>query len=151
MMTPQELLDALSTLPPDAPLVFQTDAGPIRGGYHVTEWRQNQIQSIDCGARKSGWTEAILQLLDGSGGRHMTVGRFVTILGQSIRHVDGLADSPFQVEFAPGNAGLRLYRPEAPRQGDEAVTLRLTESAALCKPAQQALAGVVAAGCCGAA
>ena len=150
-MTPQDLLDALSTLPPDAPLVFQTDAGPIRGGYHVTEWRQNRVDSIDCGAHTASWTEAILQLLDGSGGRHMTVGRFVTILGQSIRHVDGLADSPIQVEFAPGNAGLRLYRPETPRQDDGAVTLRLTESTALCKPAQQALDRVIAAGCCGAA
>lgn len=150
-MTPKDLLDALATMPPDAPLVFQTEAGPIQGGYHVTEWRQNRIDSIDCGARMASWTEAILQLLDGSGGRHMTVGRFVTILGQSIRHIDGLADSPIQVEFAPGNAGLRLYRPELPLQGDEVVTLRLSENAALCKPAQQALAGVVAAGCCGTA
>lgn len=137
-MTPDALLAMLSTSPPDAPLVFRTDKGEIRGGYHITELKLADIRSIDCGARRSSWRELSLQLLDGDGGDHMSVDRFRRILRQSAEHVDGLGATPMHVEFANDNIGMRLYQLAEPRRSGERVMLDLVETRARCKPAYEA-------------
>jgi len=134
-MTPETLRTALDELPAEAPLLFLTDEGEITGGYHVTELKLAHVTAIDCGARRSDWAEATLQLLDGHGGAHMTVGKFNVILAQSIRHVDGLGDAPLRVEFAHGNTDLRLLEIGAPVRRGQKVTIPLGAAHAVCKPA----------------
>ncbi|MEM1048895.1 MAG: DUF6428 family protein [Pseudomonadota bacterium] len=147
-MTLQDLLTALASLPSDASLIFETEAGPVAGGYHVTELKHATIKSIDCGARLSEWTEASLQVLDGRGGDAMTVGKFTGILVQSIRQVAGLGESPLHVEFAPKNVGMRIYQIGPPVVRDGQVVIRLTENRAQCKPAMDVFARHQAADCC---
>ncbi len=147
-MTPQHLFAALETLPSDAPLIFETDTGPVAGGYHVTELKHAAIKSIDCGARLSEWTEASLQVLDGRGGDAMTVGKFTGILSHSMRQVAGLGESPLHVEFAPKNVGMRIYQVGSPEMQDGQVVIRLTESRAQCKPAMEIFARPQADNCC---
>ena len=137
-MTLDQLLASTTSLPADLPLVFATDDGPIGAGYHVTELKLASILSIDCGARTSSWTEAVLQLLDGEGRGHMTIGKFNSILARSLKEVDGLGASPAFVEFGHGNAGMQIFRPGEPEAGGEAVTLRLKPVRAHCKPEQEA-------------
>ncbi|MEM1399992.1 MAG: DUF6428 family protein [Pseudomonadota bacterium] len=148
-MNPETLLGHLSALPATYPLVFETDEGPIGGGYHVTEWKHAKVTSIDCGARVSSWVETTLQLLDGGRGDPMTVEKFSGILATSIKEVDGLGASQMQVEFAPGNKGMRLYHPAEPQLDETAVTVRLTEGRAQCKPATEAVSQGRAVDCCG--
>lgn len=133
-MTLTDLHAALSDLPGDAPLIFRTDDGDIGGGYHVTEFKRARIDSIDCGGNRSAWTEAAIQLLDGSGGTHMTAGKFASILGKSVKAVRGLGDDDYSVEFAPGNVGMRTYRAETPELIGDAVVIVLREGNAICKP-----------------
>ncbi|MEM8702045.1 MAG: DUF6428 family protein [Pseudomonadota bacterium] len=147
-MTPNHLFTALKSLPADAPLIFETEAGPVAGGYHVTELKHATIKSIDCGARLSEWTEASLQVLDGQGGSAMTVGKFTGILAQSIRQVTGLGESPLHVEFAPKNVGMRIYQVASPEMQDGQIVIRLTENRAQCKPAMDVFARHQAADCC---
>ena len=149
-MTPETLLAHLESLPADAPLIFRTDDGPIQGGYHVTELKHARISSIDCGARQAQWDEAALQLLDGMGGDHMTVGKFAAILAQSIRHVAGLGPAPLTVEFGHGNRVKQVFHPGAPRLEVGVVVVPLDGSRAVCKPAQESLQAAPAS-CCGAA
>ena len=146
-MTPREFDTALSASPVDARLIFETSEGPIGPGYHVTEWKLAHVQSIDCGARRDDWTEASLQLLDGDGGQHMTVGTFRGILAKSMTALPDLADAPFSVEFAPGNAGLRIFQANAPRLDADRVTVTLQDGGATCKPALTAIDATE--GCCG--
>ena len=143
-MTIDDLTAALAALPADAPAVFATDEGPIGEGYHVTELKLARIDSIDCGGRMDGWTEAMLQLLDGAGRTHMSVGKLQGILDQSRRRIEGLGDAPLRVEFAPGNDGLCIYgAPAVAMTGGRAV-LRLMPDRAACKLAAEARR----AGCC---
>lgn len=142
-----DLLAATRSLPPDLPLVFATDDGPIGAGYHVTELKLARIVSIDCGGRTSSWSETVLQLLDGNGRSHMQVGKFADILAQGIRNVDGLGDSPAFVEFGHHNAGMQIFRPNAPEMTDGAVILRLEAVRAHCKPALEATTAAPASGC----
>lgn len=148
-MTPDDLLALTRALPGDAPLEFTTEGGTIGPGYHVTELKMAQIVSVDCGARKSAWTEATLQLLDGEGGAHMTVGKFSKILAQSARHLDGLGSSPLRVEFAHGNVGMQIFEPTEPKLEDGIVTLGLRPVRAHCKPAIEWRQFTGASGCCG--
>ncbi len=158
-MTPQSLLETVNALPADLPLVFQTGEGAVGDGYHVTELKLAQVTSIDCGGRVAAWTEAALQLLDGpggsagdsSGGGYMKVGKFASILSQSVYRVRGLGDSPLHVEFAHGNAGLRIYDIAVPELRDGVVAIGLQESRAQCKPAVDHAAKMDAASCCGVA
>ena len=134
-MTPQDLLTRLLALPADAALVFVTPEGAIKGGYHVTEWKLHDIRSIDCGANLSAWSEAVLQLLDGSGGGHMTVGKFAAILRQSLAKLDGLGDWDMRVEFGHGNLGKRIFGLSEPIPEGDRVIITLTDQPARCKPA----------------
>ena len=147
-MTLDDLLAATSALPADAPLVFTTEQGPIGAGYHVTELKLAVIRSIDCGGRKDAWTEATLQLLDGAGRSHMQTGKFVGILEQSLRSVEGLGQSPLRVEFSHGNRGLSLFELAPPVQEDGQVMMRLTTINAACKPALERVGGASASSCC---
>ena len=144
-----DLIDDLSGLPDEAALVFESSGGPIAGGYHVTELKHATVTSIDCGTRVAEWTEAALQLLDGNGGEFMTVGTFRTILARSVGSVAGLGDAPLHVEFAPGNAGMRIWQLSAPELRDSRVTIELSEDRAHCKPALETRAlGSAAPNCC---
>jgi len=134
-MTLKDLLDHLAPLPKEHALIFETAAGPIGAGYHITELKHARVTSIDCGTRISSWDEAALQLLDGSGDAPLTVGKAAAILSQSIARVAGLGNSQLHVEFAHGNQGLRLYQPGALRGEKNAVILQLVETTAQCKPA----------------
>ena len=136
--TLDSLVAQLGRVAPDQPLIFATDAGDIGQGYHVTELKHLTINSIDCGGRRSSWTEAQLQLLDGDYGAHMHVGKFISIARHSIASVEGLDDAPLSVEYAPRNQGLHRYRIGAMAPGRDGVRVTLVQDAAVCKPAMAA-------------
>ncbi len=133
-MTFAALFDALTRLPDEASLVFQYNGTSIQGGYHVTELRLSDTTSIDCSGTVTRFTETRLQLLDGYGGAHMTVGTFRTILKQSLARLPALADAPFMVEFAPKNEGLMLLTPSEPVFKDGRAELSLNRTTAVCRP-----------------
>ena len=135
-MTPQELDSALAAFPQDAPLIFSSPDGPVGAGYHVTEWKLARIESIDCGAHRSAWTEAALQLLDGPGRDYMKVAKFRGILRKSIEAMPALEHTAFKVEYAPNNLGLRIFDPQMPVSDQASVTISLQDSGAQCKPMQ---------------
>ena len=141
-MTLDSFDQALANMPQDAALIFRTDAGDILGGYHITEFKHARVDSIDCGGRTDAWTEAVMQVLDGNGGAHMTVGKFRKVLGQSLARLPGLGNAELKVEFAPGNDGARLWHLDRPVLDEGAVIAALTEVRALCKPMQAAVAGL---------
>lgn len=133
----EELLSNLGEMNPDAPLVFVVDGVPIGGGYHVTELRHVASTGIDCGGQIETWDEAHLQLLDGTVGGHMNVAKFVAIAERSLNKLPQLRSVPLQIEFAPGNSGLRLLTLEQPREVDGAVRIDLVERRAICKPSER--------------
>ena len=141
--TLSELLSVLNDQRPDLRAVFHTADTEIGPGYHVTELKLADIESVDCGGRRAQWSEAQLQLLDGQDGERLTVGKVASILQRSLAAIPRLADAPMSVEFAPGNRGLGRYRLGKPLAAGEKLLLPLVEDRAQCKPA-------VELSCCGA-
>ena len=146
-MTLNDFIAALSATDADAPLIFATEAGAIAGGYHVTEYKLARVDSIDCGGKRSSFEEAYLQLLDGTGGARMSVGKFLDIAVKSRDAVEGLGEKPLKVEFAHGNAGKSIYELGEPESGPHGVGVALGGEAAVCKPAQLAVSA--SGSCCG--
>ncbi len=150
MTTFADLLADLQTLDPMHPLVFVTDEGEIGAGYHVTELRHSTSKGIDCGGKIETWQETRLQLLDGQGSTHMSVGKFSDIVQQSLSALPELAQAPLLAEFGHNNSGLMLMSVGAPELQDETVVLRLGKACAICKPAQRNKGiGDEASSCCG--
>lgn len=156
-MTLKDFLDHLNKFPEDADLVFSADGIEISGGYHLTEFKLARMASIDCGARTSAWTEASMQLLDGNGGDYMKLSKFTTIASKSAEVMADLDDVSLGVEFAPNNAGMRIYDLAAPTLEGERVMVSLTGRTAACKPSVDFAAAVATTGisqpannsCCG--
>ena len=130
----------------DRRLVFATIDGPIGAGYHVTEFKLAQVQSIDCGARTANWQEAQMQILDGYGESHMTVAKFTAIADQTVNAIPALGDVPITIEFAPRNQGLHLYQIGAVQRTDTDLIVGLQDRQAACKPAASSSSGGSA--CC---
>jgi hypothetical protein len=142
--TLQELVDTLAGYDPAAALTFETEAGPIGDGYHITELKRADIASIDCMGRLDAWRETVMQVLDGAEGAPMRLGVFSKIAAKSKTALPDLFNSPLFVEFAPHNQGLGRYRIGEIAVADGRVSVRLAKDRAVCKPAAE-----VEAGCCG--
>lgn len=150
-MTLNDLTEALGAAAPDLPLIFDAPTGRSGPGYHVTEFKRAEIQSIDCGGTRDAWQEVTLQIQDGQGREHMSVGKFLSISARSAMAIDGLGDSPLRVEFAANNARLEVLSLGQPVIEGDAVIVPLGQERALCKPLQRAIAASQTSSCCGAA
>lgn len=149
-----ELLPQLSAAPADAPVVFRTPQGEIGAGYHLTELKLAQINSIDCGGNLNDWTETQLQVLDGQIGAHLQVGKITEILQRSAKALPGLMEARLSIETAPGNQGLGRYSIGSVQVSDDRVLVDLSADRATCKPVQSMTMSCCAAGaaqsaCCG--
>ena len=146
-MTLNELTDALSKMNPAAPLVFEAASGRTGKGYHVTEFKLADIQSIDCGGRQDTWQEVTLQLQDGKGWAHMPVGKFLQIAQRSASAIDELGENTLRVEFSANNERLEILDVHPPEMSVDAVIVPLGTTRAACKPMLRQSAKSV--GCCG--
>mgnify|MGYP000047113328 CR=1 FL=1 len=134
-MNLNDLIAGLDDNGDQTPVVFVTEDGAVGAGYHVTELKHAEITGIDCAARVTTWVETTMQLLDGEGRSHMTLGKLRGILRQSASAVPGLADAPLRVEFAHGNTGMSMFEVVLPEVHDDCVMIRLVANHAVCKPA----------------
>lgn len=66
ILTTANVLDALQ-VQPQRPLEFWLDGQLLVGpGYHVTEIKAVNIESVDCGGKADTWSETVFQLMDGT-------------------------------------------------------------------------------------
>lgn len=136
-MTLNDILQIIEAVSPDAPVIFTTEQGEIGGGYHITELKLASVNSIDCGGRLSNWTEASVELLDGTGETHLTAGKWQMILSQSVKKIAGLGDADLHIEFGIQNIELRKYKVTAPEISNGRLEFHLGDQRALCKPAHE--------------
>ncbi|MCA9836513.1 MAG: hypothetical protein KC422_06355 [Trueperaceae bacterium] len=81
-MTNLEFLSELHSIQDKgSSLIFGGADVLVAPGYHVTEIKSSQVQSMDCGGQGNSWTETILQLWSPANPRDgfMTVGKFLSI------------------------------------------------------------------------
>ena len=111
-MTLNDLLAALRSKD-DGPVRFKTPRHVVKAGYHLTEFKLASFRSIDCGRGAHGWTEAVVELLDGNGhesDEYMHSSKLVAIMAEAVTKLSEAGDAPLILEF--GSEGLARYRIE---------------------------------------
>lgn len=152
MKTLSGLLHDLELQDAGLPLVFETRNGEVAPGYHVTELVHSSAKGIDCVGNTDTWQEVRLQLLDGQGSDHMTVGKFNSIVSRSLSVMPELGQAPLKVEFGHDNKELQIMALSRPEHRGDRVVIGLGKMHAVCKPAvreSKALGG--SSQCCGGA
>ncbi len=131
-----------------APIQFQSNAGTIQAGFHVTELKHATVTGIDCGGNVDSWQETVVQLLDGSGvGGYMSAEKFIAIAERSIAKIPALANGKLRFEFAPNNGPAQIFDGAVPSDQD-GLHLALVTSHATCKPAAAVGGTCGTGGCC---
>lgn len=147
-ITLNRFFDALEVAAPEAGVVFATEEGPVGAGYHITELKHANIDSIDCAGRQSRFEEVSVQVLDVVGDAPMPVERLRMILTQSLAAIPALADAPVHVEFGHRNERLSRYEIAGLEVAKHLLTIKMFRAHATCKPAAQPAARGTVTSCC---
>ena len=131
-MKTREVFEEISRTPELALHFELPDKSRVRKDYHITELKNINIHSVDCGGRENKWNETVLQVWvpDGySDVDTMSAGKAWSI----IEKVAGLApidhEAEFKVEY--GNPAVQ-YHVELEKD-ERSLTFRLMNTATECK------------------
>lgn len=105
IMKTQDFLNALTNYR-DLELVFSySDGKLIKPGYHITEVKNINIDSVDCGGKTDSWNETIIQLWESPLGPDEDVYMSADKANQILQKVDSLRtmDKEAVVKFEYGN------------------------------------------------
>jgi hypothetical protein len=136
----------------DRELVFVYGGREVLPGYHVTEIKSGQFESLDCGAQPEAWRETFVQLWDVAeeGRTHMQAGKFLAIM----RRVDDAlpldSNAKLTFEVSDGAGPMQLYKAIRIVAGERQVRVELLHRPSSCKPRDRWLvAQKDASACCG--
>jgi Family of unknown function (DUF6428) len=124
----------------------------LRAGFHVTEVKKHNVQSIDCGARQHDWLETTVQLLDTEGpeGARMQAGKLAGIFLKAGVDPAYAETKPIVFEIARPGEALQLFDFAGIQEHDDHVAVLVNNRQAVCKPGLVAKAETASA-CCGGA
>lgn len=134
----------LAALAPHAArrLVIAYGGQAVRPGYHVTEVKAGSFVTLDCGGNPDAWRETILQVEDLPASAetpgHMSVGKFLAILGKVAQRVPLDQNARLTFEVGPPGQPMQVFDVAALRIEADSVELRLAARPAICKPRHRA-------------
>ncbi len=95
-----DVRDALADAP-EATVAFTLPTGPIPSGFHLTEFKRVQADSVDCGGARHQWHEAVIELLGDRHGAPISASKLLDIATRIESHLPGFAALPLYLEYAP--------------------------------------------------
>jgi hypothetical protein len=88
-------------------LIFQYGDARVPAGYHVTEVKAVQVQTMDCGGQGNAWAETVVQLWNPDAGDEavfMPVEKFLKIYDRAAAGVPVVSTAELRLEY--GNDAL---------------------------------------------
>jgi Family of unknown function (DUF6428) len=137
---------------PEKQLVFVYDGREVLSGYHVTEIKSGQFESLDCGATPEAWRETFIQLWDvpEEGRTHMTAGKFLAILRKVDQSLPLDPGAKLTFEVSDGASPMAIYKAGRVLTGETQIRVELAHRPSSCKPRDRWLEEQKnAAACCG--
>ncbi len=139
---------------PALPVRFQYGDGKVvQGGYHVTEIKNANYETIDCGNSLHTWQEVIVQVWvpeeAEADAPHMTADKFAKIWNVVDSRLALRSAADIRIEYGDGQVLTANYAVSDIEVDGDAVTIKMTPPITQCKPRAilAELNGVVA-GCC---
>jgi hypothetical protein len=100
-MTTKDFIRTLRRSPDKALLFTNADGDTIHHGYHLTEIKAVNYDTVDCGGQKNRWNETILQLWvpEQVEEDYMRAGKFVSIYDKVSKLVSIDEDAEVRIEY----------------------------------------------------
>lgn len=124
---------------PNKPLRFLYEADQmVPGGYHVTEIKNAQFETIDCGNSLHTWREVIVQvwLPDevAADAAPMSTDKFAKIWSIVDGRIPLNQDAEIRVEYGDGERLTAVYHVEELQNRPEGLVVKMAPPRTLCKP-----------------
>ena len=124
---------------PNKPLRFQYNEHQIvPGGYHVTEIKNAQFDTIDCGNSLHTWREVIVQVWvpDGvaASAELMATDKFAKIWSIVDGRIPLNEAAEIRIEYGNGQQLTAVYHVEALQDTPEGLVVKMAPPRTLCKP-----------------
>lgn len=124
---------------PERPLLFEFAPGQrVQGGYHVTEIKNAQFDTIDCGNSLHRWQEVIVQVwvpdeatIDAS---HMPTDKFLKIWDVVDGRLSLYRDAEIRIEYDDGGHHTTVYHVDDIVSTDTGLLVQLAPPRTMCKP-----------------
>lgn len=124
---------------PERPLLFEFSPGQqVRGGYHVTEIKNAQFDTIDCGNSLHRWREVILQIWvpdeASADVPHMQTDKFLKIWSIVDGRLSLYQDAEIRVEYGDGRNLTAVYHVDDIVLTKSGLVVQLGAPRTMCKP-----------------
>ena len=147
-MTTQEFIDQLRRAPGKALIFVNAESDTIHPGYHLTEIKAANFNTVDCGGEKNRWNETIMQLwvpADERSVEFMTAGKFLRIYEKVALMIDVDPAAEVRFEYGDDNFFPSNYHVESITEDTAALRVELRPPETTCKARDRRAAG---ASCC---
>ncbi len=114
---------------------YQSDSW-VDASYHLTEIKQAQIVSVDCGGKMNAWTEVVLQLWEPEGkdvDSAMQVSKAMNIIDQVEKAIALHPQAVVKIEFGNHNFDTRQMHPGNIEIKDDNLIVKLVADKTQCK------------------
>lgn len=139
-MKTTELIEALRNSP-GKQLIFANKSGEtVPPGYHLTEIKAANFDTVDCGGQVNHWRETILQLWvpESPEINHMTAAKFLSIFDKVRRLVAIDEEAEVRVEYGDEIFFPTTYHVGSISRGNDALVVLLQPPATICKARDRA-------------
>ncbi len=136
---------------PNLPLQFHLNGDLlVPAGYHVTEFKALDIQSVDCGGVANAWKETVVQLMDGTPEEaergFITTRKFMAIYDRVAAKIQLQGSAEIRFEYGNTSAPALQYHLKGVQIEPERVVVSLQAPGVMCKASG---ASSSAGQCCG--
>jgi len=132
----QSLKNSLAEYP-EAPLQFEYQPQRfVAPSYHITEIKQAQITSVDCGGKMNAWTEVVVQLWVPEGkaeGEPMSAGKAMKIIDLVEKSLSIHPEAPVKIEYGAADFATQQMPVEAISQDAGELRIVLLGDKTQCK------------------
>src|SRR5438093_10841341 len=104
-MKTTEFISTLSAAPGNRLIFADLDGRAVHGGYHLTELKAAQFETVDCGGQTNRWQETIVQLWvpPHADGDYMTAAKFLKIFEKVQGMIPLNLDTEVRIEYGDEN------------------------------------------------
>jgi hypothetical protein len=149
-MKTKDFIKALRRSPDKALLFTNRDGDTIHPGYHLTELKAANYDTVDCGGQKNGWNETILQLWvpENADHEYMLAGKFISIYDKVNRMVSMDEEAEVRIEYGDENFFPTTYHVEKFGETKDSLRFVLEPPSTTCKARDRARNANAETCCC---
>src|SRR5881397_3997716 len=134
-MKTNEFISILRAAPSNQLIFADLDGRAVHSGYHLTELKAAQFETVDCGGQTNRWQETIVQLWvpTDADDEYMTAAKFLKIFEKVRGMIPLNLDAEIRVEYGDENFFPSTYHMRSVTRHENATHVLLEPPATTCR------------------